>query len=139
VHTFRRTFPSELYRVKPALHDALVFIRTHITALPEDDEGDLRLILSELLLNAVIHGNRGDMHKTVVLALDIADGTVSCAITDEGDGFDHRALLAGFGAEDDCESEHGRGVRIAYALTDTMQFNVSGNTIFFRKKVSRGA
>ena len=139
MQTFRHSFPSELYHVKPVLRDALGFIRSHFSRLPEADECDLRLILSELLLNAVIHGNRGDTRKSVSLSLDIRDGVVSCTITDEGEGFDYRALLAGFAEAAGCESEHGRGVRIAFALSDAMQFNMSGNAIFFRKKVAGDA
>ena len=136
---FHRSFPSELFYVKPVMTEALGVIKSHFVRMPEEDEYDLRLILSELLLNAVIHGNRGDGKKTVSVSLDIRNDVVYCAITDEGEGFDHHALLAGLATEHDCESEHGRGVRIVYALTDTLQFNVVGNTILFQKRVSLDA
>jgi len=133
---FHRSFPSELFHVKSVMAEALGIIKMHFLQMPEEDEYDLRLILSELLLNAVIHGNRGDRKKTVSVTLDIKGDVVYCVISDEGDGFDHCALLAGFAEAANCEAVHGRGVRIACALTDTLQFNVVGNTILFRKRVS---
>ena len=136
---FHRTFPSELNHVRPILLDALGYIKTELVRFPEDEEYDLRLVLSELLCNAVIHGNGNDRRKIVTLSLDVKGGVVFCAISDEGDGFDHAALMRAFNSTDDCESEHGRGIRIANALTDKLRYNVSGNTIHFEKRVAADA
>ena len=136
---FQRTFPSELNHVRPILLDALGYIKTQLRRIPEDDEYDLRLVLSELLYNAVIHGNGSNRDKIVTLSLDVRGGVVFCAITDEGEGFDHGALTSSFAAAGDNDSEHGRGIRIANALTDSFRYNVTGNTIHFEKRVSADA
>jgi len=139
MNRFHRTFPSELNCVRSILIDALGFIRAQFVCIPEDEEYDLRLILSELLHNAVIHGNQSDQQKFVSLSLNVKGDVLFCAISDEGAGFDHGTLLRSFSNPDDCDSEHGRGIRIVNALTDTLQYNVSGNTIHFEKRVSADA
>jgi|GEM_PF-434747 len=132
---FQRSFASELFHVKSVLFDALGFIRTQFAHIPEEDERELRLVISELLLNAVIHGNRGDTRKAVSIALTVRGETVYGSVVDEGDGFDHASLLASFSADCALDAEHGRGVRLACALTDSLGFNTAGNAILFEKRV----
>src|SRR3954447_20701738 len=51
---------------------------------------DLRLVLSELVSNAVLHG-RGE----VVLRLDFDGSTVRGAVIDQGGGFEHELRVSG--------------------------------------------
>lgn len=131
-----RIFPSQLEQVKLAVNETLAFLKKNKPNLSDSEYFDLKLIYSELLCNAVIHGNKEEQEKKVSVKTQILDdGTVSVEITDEGEGFDlDNALLP-----QSILSEHGRGIFIARHLADefTAHSYQNGNYITFKKKVSQ--
>ncbi|MDR3239390.1 MAG: ATP-binding protein [Clostridiales bacterium] len=129
-------FASEIYHVKQILSQVLTFIKTSVPELSAEDYMDLRLVFSELLYNAVVHGNKSDITKNVHLIVEISDDMLFASIADEGVGFDYLRLLAHIREEDNLMSEGGRGIRLVYSLTDKLAFNVTGNAIHFYKKVA---
>ncbi|GHU52793.1 hypothetical protein AGMMS49975_09350 [Clostridia bacterium] len=126
-------FLSELNNVKSALKGILEFCN-EIWNLSKEEEGDLKLIFSELLCNAVIHGNKHDADKRVYVHVYAKDGTLSSKITDEGTGFDGTTISANI----NLLSDHGRGVRLAASLADHINFGEFGNTVQFDKKIQSG-
>ena len=139
---FEKTLKSEIAPVRQTVAQILAFI-AESAKLSEEDAWDLRLVFSELLYNAVIHGNGCDASKRITVRVQACPTQVTAAITDEGSGFDHQSLLscldaANSAADTDMASilkEDGRGIRLAYALTDTLYFNNRGNEIIFRKRM----
>ncbi|MDR1639134.1 MAG: ATP-binding protein [Clostridiales bacterium] len=128
-------FSSELYHVRSIVKKVLAFLGSSIPDLSSEDQMDLRLVFSELLYNAIVHGNKGDISKSVHLMVEIIDGIIYASIADEGVGFDYLRLLSRI-RDDDLASECGRGIRLVYSLTDQIAFNVNGNAIHFYKKVA---
>lgn len=55
----------------------------------EDLIFDLRLILNELIINGVVHGNGSDKDKCVRLYLEISNNTLKVEVWDEGTGIDY--------------------------------------------------
>ncbi|HSH35028.1 ATP-binding protein [Schnuerera sp.] len=49
---------------------------------------DLKLILNELIINSVIHGNQCNDNKYVKLFLEIVGDTIRIEVSDEGEGID---------------------------------------------------
>jgi len=96
---------------------------------------DLRLVISELLYNAVVHGNKSDVKKNVHFNLKFEDGMVVGHVADEGSGFNYAELMKHI-EDEDFFSECGRGIRLVYSLTDKLMFNISGNVIRFYKRVA---
>jgi anti-sigma regulatory factor (Ser/Thr protein kinase) len=133
---YEATFKSDTFRVKQEVRGILDFIRESVPSLSEEDAYDLRLIFSELLFNATIHGNNKDDSKTVRVCVEVADGLIFSTITDEGLGFDYMSLLSKFGETSNLTEESGRGIRLAYSLTDSLAFNMTGNEIKFYKRVA---
>ena len=129
------SFRSELLNVKQAVTKILYFLRSAIPGLTTEDQMDLRLVFSELLYNAVIHGNKGDVNKNVHLKVEIEDGLIVGGVTDEGKGFDYMDLLEHM-LDEDIYDECGRGIRLVYSLTDKLAFNIAGNAIRFYKRVA---
>jgi serine/threonine-protein kinase RsbW len=130
------SFSSELYHVKQIVRKVLAFLKASMPDLSSEDQMDLRLVFSELLYNAIVHGNKGDISKSVQLIVEIIDGIIYASIADEGVGFDYLRLLAHIREDDNLASECGRGIRLVYSLTDQIAFNVNGNAIHFYKKVA---
>ena len=54
----------------------------------EDLMFDLRLILNELVINSVIHGNRCNKRKCVSVYLEVKNNTIKIEVSDEGQGID---------------------------------------------------
>ena len=128
-------FCSELLNVKSVVKKILHFLQNAVPNISLEEQTDLRLVFSELLYNAVVHGNKNDSKKHVRLNVRIEDGMVVGHIADEGSGFDYTDLLEHM-SDEDLYSECGRGIRLVYSLTDKMVFNLSGNVICFYKKVA---
>ena len=128
-------FGSELLNVKKIVKKAIYFLQNAVPNLTLEEQTDLRLVFSELLYNAVVHGNKNDINKNVRLNVEIEDGMVVGHVSDEGSGFDYTWLLEHID-DGDIYDECGRGIRLVYSLTDKLVFNISGNVIRFYKRVA---
>ncbi len=102
---------------------------------------DLKVILNELLINAILHGNRENENKSVRISADIADKReLYIIIEDEGCGYDYSKLCSEQDShpcetdpEDVCEC--GRGLNIVKCLCDRMKVNTKGNKIIIMKRI----
>ena len=122
---------------------------------------DIGLVLREMLINAIEHGNLEITYdektkaqaqgkymdlirerqqllpyreRHVLVEYSLNHRRVWFRITDEGPGFDHRAMQA---KEEerlrDLSQSHGRGIGLARALFDIVRYNESGNSIVLAK------
>jgi len=102
---------------------------------------DLKVILNELLINAILHGNSENENKTVRISADIADKSeLYIIIEDEGCGYDYTRLcseqaLHPCDTEPDNVCECGRGIRIVRSLCDQVKVNTKGNKIVIMKHI----
>ena len=102
---------------------------------------ELKVILNELLLNAIRHGNKGDLNKNVAVAARVIKGFAYLAIKDEGCGckFDY---LFNKHYDSSCAQtqyelkETGRGLFIVKSLCNKLKFNKKGNKVTVLKKLS---
>lgn len=118
----------------------------------------LNFVLIELLINAIEHGNCGITYeektrwleknssinelidnkctdpsisaRKVFLQYDIRPDSSRFKITDEGKGFDWRALKAPSFSEE-AVSLHGRGITLARGMTRELSYNEPGNEVQF--------
>lgn len=134
-HNYETSFFSELYNIKTALNEILCFLREASPKMKNDELNELRLIFSELMCNAVIHGNKQDLTKKVRVAIEISNNTVDAVISDEGHGFDYISFLKKVTSTENLTIDHGRGIYLVYSLTDSMSFNMQGNQIRFNKRM----
>lgn len=79
--------------VRSDLNDIKVFIKKVLNKLEnivqdKDLMFDLKLILNELIINSVIHGNQCNGNKYVKLFLEVVGDTIRIEVIDEGDGID---------------------------------------------------
>lgn len=89
---------------------------------------ELSLVLRELLINAIQHGNRGEAVRSVECSLERvgADG-VKIVVEDEGNGFDAGSL--DFSVPEDPQHIQKRGLTVVNALADRLEFNTKGNRV----------
>lgn len=132
--------------------------------LEQDEALDLKLCLKELLVNSVEHGNLGitfeeksesllndeyfqiltdrqksprNKNKKIIVEYSLIPGQVEFRITDEGNGFDHRKIMAKSKTDKDMlQFGNGRGIMMAKEFFTTIEFNERGNSVYLVKKFS---
>ncbi|KPU27762.1 hypothetical protein TR13x_03320 [Caloranaerobacter sp. TR13] len=78
---------SDLYKVKSIL-DGIISEVDRIIC-DESIIFDVKLILNELIINSIVHGNKQDECKIVNVYLAIQDELIRIEVTDEGTGIDY--------------------------------------------------
>lgn len=91
-----------------------------------------RICVFEMLTNAIIHGNKNESSKQVVVFYKITQISASISVIDEGDGFDYNSIPDPLSAENRLK-DHGRGVFLMRHYFDEVLFNVKGNRVLGRK------
>lgn len=94
----------------------------------EEHYGNILISLTEAVNNAMVHGNRMDPDKQVVLTYETSDEVLKFTITDEGPGFDYKNLPDPT-APENIEKPHGRGVFLMKNLSDNCEFSEDGRIV----------
>jgi len=96
-------------------------------------ESDVELALREALVNAVVHGCKGDASKQVecCVACDQSRG-ILIVVRDPGTGFDPASIPSPIVGQS-VFSEHGRGIYLITQLMDEVRFERGGTEIHMRK------
>jgi serine/threonine-protein kinase RsbW len=100
----------------------------------EDTFANMMTCLNEAAINAIVHGNKLDESKTVIVNADVDAKRIIWTITDEGAGFDYNHLPDPT-APDRLEELTGRGVFILKHLADQCIFNAKGNEVELHFKI----
>jgi serine/threonine-protein kinase RsbW len=96
--------------------------------LHSDVYGKLLLAVVEAVNNAIVHGNKLECDKDVVLQYEISDKNIQFVITDNGSGFNYENLPDPTKPEN-IEKTHGRGIFLMKHLADEVEFNDKGNEV----------
>jgi serine/threonine-protein kinase RsbW len=96
--------------------------------LHSDIYGTLLLAVVEGVNNAIVHGNKLESDKDVVLQYEITDKIIQFVITDNGPGFNYKDLPDPTKPEN-LEKTHGRGIFLMNHLADEVEFNEKGNEV----------
>jgi len=100
----------------------------------QTDRFAFKLILFEVLTNAVEHGNKLDLKLKVNYNLIINKEEIQIKVKDEGCGFDWQKALNN--KKCDINSESGRGFLLMNSYGYTPSFNKLGNEITVIKKIT---
>ena len=102
----------------------------------EDDIFAVEMAGEEAITNAVHHGNRYDPTKKVRLRFQVAPDRVLMIVSDEGDGFDPKAVPDPC-AEENLDRPNGRGVHLIRNFMTRICYNESGNQVTMELDRSR--
>lgn len=97
--------------------------------------GNLLVAVIEGVNNAILHGNKLDETKKVVINYLAENNILTFSIKDEGKGFDYKKLPDPT-HPDNIEKPHGRGVFLMRNLADEILFNETGSEITLKFKLS---
>lgn len=133
---------SELYTLQlPSKPESITLLENLIEQIAdkhnvsEDTFANMMTCLNEIAINAIVHGNKLDDNKKVIVNAEVVDGKrVIWTVTDEGPGFDYDHLPDPT-AEENLENLTGRGVFIVKQLADQCVFNTKGNEVELHFKI----
>jgi anti-sigma regulatory factor (Ser/Thr protein kinase) len=125
--TFDLELPRELDSAAAARHA----VDQLSDRLPDDQLGDVRLLVSELVTNSLRHAELGDT-DSIRLAVDVSDERVRVEVSDPGPGFTPE------GPADDPENAEGWGLYLVSTLSDRWGVETGESTrVWF--ELDRGA
>src|ERR1035437_6112187 len=81
---------------------------------------DVSLAVRESVANAIVHGNRCDMSKKVILEAELTDDGLIICVKDEGEGFDPDSLPDPL-LPDNLLQESGRGLFLVKTCMDDVK------------------
>ena len=132
---------SELYTLQlPSQPESITLLENLIEQIAdkhnvsEDTFANMMTCLNEIAINAIVHGNKLDKNKKVIVNAEVDSKRVIWTITDEGEGFDYDHLPDPT-AEENLENLTGRGVFIVKQLADQCVFNATGNEVELHFKI----
>lgn len=88
--------------------------------LNSDQSDNMAIAISEMVNNAIIHGNQQDVSKQVFIQVDYYDDRVIVAIEDQGEGFDP-SDIANPTDPQNLWKQNGRGVFLVKNLIDHVE------------------
>jgi serine/threonine-protein kinase RsbW len=98
--------------------------------LEEDTTGNLMLLLSEAVTNAIVHGNKLDKKKKVEVEVQINSKQIVSIVKDQGDGFDPQTANDPL-KEENLLKDSGRGIFLIEEISDSVDYLNNGTTIRF--------
>ena len=127
------TFPSDINYLEKAEQKIVHAARE--SGYDESETDDICIAATEIINNAIHHGNKDDADKMVTLMISVDDDTFRLSVKDEGQGFDPDAIKDPLSPEN-LLSEGGRGIYLVHSLMDNVEYNTfeNGSEVIIEKK-----
>lgn len=93
----------------------------------EDQRNNIELAVAEASANSIIHGNKCDKNKNVIVKISISDENITISFQDEGTGFDPYAVPDPTKPENILRGS-GRGIHIMRSLVDDLKYIFEENS-----------
>ncbi|MBL7072227.1 MAG: ATP-binding protein [Candidatus Omnitrophica bacterium] len=93
---------------------------------------DIHVSLEEALRNAMMHGNKLDIRKKIMVEAELEPSIMKIAVEDEGGGFNPSKLPDPTHSEN-LLKENGRGIYLMRHLMDEVKFENSGRRVTMTK------
>ena len=90
--------------------------------------GNVLIATIEAANNAILHGNKLDENKSVVIRFKIDDNYLTIVVKDQGNGFDFNNIPYPT-APENLEKINGRGVFLMERLSDKIIFSDNGSKV----------
>jgi serine/threonine-protein kinase RsbW len=98
------------------------------TGIGQDNYGKILIGTLEAVNNAIVHGNKSDENKSVVVVINLTNKNLEIEISDEGEGFKPSEVPDPTRPEN-IEALNGRGIFLMSKLADDIKFNRKGNSV----------
>jgi len=91
--------------------------------------GNILVAVEEAVKNAIIHGNKNDINKQVIITYHSSSRGLTFRIEDEGEGFDYSSVPDLLECEESVSAKIGKGIFLIRALADNVSYNDEGNSV----------
>jgi serine/threonine-protein kinase RsbW len=98
-------------------------IKRHVR-LDEIQFHKLMVSITEAVNNAIVHGNKSDPDKKVIVKCDVLPGWLVIEVEDQGGGFDPTHVGSPL-KKKNLLKEDGRGIFLMKTLMDKVEFDIS--------------
>jgi len=108
------------------LSDVDMFIEAILRGYGVDESvvADIAISVSELVNNAINHGNKGVFEKPIEVQIGRSNDEVKITITDQGSGFDPEQIADPI-ADENLLKEVGRGLFIVKSLMNSLDVSLA--------------
>jgi len=121
---FSLTIPSDSIHLNKV--DDLCTKAIKASGMNESDGDDFAIAVTEIVNNAIHHGNKNDINKKVFVNIRIVESKLEAIIKDEGNGFNPEHIGNPLDPQN-LMKESGRGIFLIKQLTDSVDYNFSEN------------
>ncbi len=90
--------------------------------LKKEKHNSLSLSTAEAISNSIVHGNKLDINKKVLITVEVNDHEMKIIFKDEGKGFDPQDIPDPTSAENVLK-DSGRGIHIMKSFISDLQYN----------------
>ncbi|CAN5375295.1 hypothetical protein BH23BAC3_BH23BAC3_07320 [soil metagenome] len=121
---------SSTFRESEKIPDFVDQIRDECE-LDEECSETFKLVLSEAVTNAILHGNKQDKKKKVDIRIQVSGEAITADVKDQGEGFnpdENKNPLS----EENLLDTSGRGLFLIRQFTDHVEFSEKGTHLHFR-------
>ncbi|MCK5033692.1 MAG: ATP-binding protein [Calditrichia bacterium] len=122
--TFKLTISSDSANLNKV--DNLCTKAIKSCGMNESNGDDFAIAVTELVNNAIHHGNKNNKDKQIFINILIRESKLEAHIKDEGNGF-NPDLIGNPLDPDNLMKESGRGIFLIKQLTDSLDFNFTDN------------
>ncbi len=120
------SLPSKLDSLSRVEQFALELKR--LAQLSDERYNDVMLILTEAVTNAIIHGNKQDPSKKVLITVKLDNQILTIIVKDEGSGFDPEKVPNPL-KEENLLKTGGRGIYLINQYADYVHYSEKGNQV----------
>ena len=129
-----KTLKSERKAIKEI--EPLMFDLRKKIHMRDDKFYNMLIAVTEAVNNAIIHGNKCNPQKEVIISIEGKTEEIIITIKDHGGGFDP-SMVADPRQPENLLKEHGRGIFLMKEISDQLSFrsNKSGTIVILNFKI----
>ena len=125
VKKYKKIYPSNP-DLLPEIDDYILDTLSEIE-FTEDKKNNIELAVAEASANSILHGNKSDINKNVIIKISISDEKITISFQDEGTGFNPDEVPDPTKPENILRGS-GRGVHIMRSLVDDLKYIFNKNS-----------
>jgi serine/threonine-protein kinase RsbW len=130
-HDHTATIPSDTAHAAE-VQEQIISLLEHHSYTPRD-VFSMRLAIEEAIVNAIKHGNRRDLSKSVHVSWSVCSQRVVVSVEDEGPGFDP-SDVPDCTADENLDKPSGRGIMLMKNFLSALEYNEQGNRVTLIKE-----
>jgi serine/threonine-protein kinase RsbW len=124
------SLPEQIQRVEEKCEEMAA-----LAGFVNDERDSIAIATTEMVANAIYHGNKSNPAKTVHIRFYVAPGRLTVRITDQGKGF-NPTLVPDPRQPENLLKDSGRGIFIVRSMMDSVDFEFEpegGTTVVLSK------